>query len=189
MVLVTVGLLAAGWFANRFHQREQIMTVVRRNEGDVQFAAPRNLLSRSITRLPLPGLRQELLGDVEELALVYATLSDADLSILRYCPRLKRLDLDYSQFDCANLAHWPPLPQLAWLDLQNTQVTDESMNYLVRFDGLTSLILDENPITDAAIPQITQLSNLRYLRVRQTRISKEGLAQLQRALPDCRVVP
>ena len=67
-------------------------------------------------------------------------------------------------------------------------MTNADLAGIGRFSRLESLILDANPITDDAVAELVRLSDLRYLRIRETQISQQGLADLQRALPNCRIV-
>ncbi len=53
--------------------------------------------------------------------------------------------------------------------------------------GVKTLMLNETSITDAGLAHLSGLTNLRGLDLRGTRVTEEGVAQLQRALPNCRI--
>ncbi|PHR98983.1 MAG: hypothetical protein COA78_25535 [Blastopirellula sp.] len=53
------------------------------------------------------------------------------------------------------------------------------------FTELLELSFIENPITDEQLLKLKTLSKLQYLDIRHTKVTKEAVAELQQALPDC----
>lgn len=68
-------------------------------------------------------------------------------------------------FDLSNeqMEHFAWMPDLAWLQLRGTQVTDRGLE------------------------QLAVLSKLKYLNIERLQITDEGIAELQRALPKCKI--
>jgi hypothetical protein len=52
---------------------------------------------------------------------------------------------------------------------------------------LETLVLDHTTITDRSVPHLVTLKKLKHLFIADTHISKEGLAQLKAALPECKI--
>jgi hypothetical protein len=53
--------------------------------------------------------------------------------------------------------------------------------------NLTQLNLLDNPITDAELEKLKTLKSLKYLYLTDTNATREGVAELQRALPNCKI--
>ena len=54
---------------------------------------------------------------------------------------------------------------------------------------LTWLDVHKTKISDSCLGHLQGLPKLRYLQLQATRVSKEGLRQIQAALPQCEVIP
>jgi hypothetical protein len=54
--------------------------------------------------------------------------------------------------------------------------------------SLQTLDLKFTKVTDAGLKHLTALKSLRSLDVRNTDATKTGVAELQKALPDCRIL-
>jgi len=46
----------------------------------------------------------------------------------------------------------------------------------------------QTQVTDAGLGQLTDVGSLRHLDVRHTAVTADGVARLQRALPQCKIV-
>jgi len=91
--------------------------------------------------------------------------------------------LDCSATQVYDLAPLSRLTQLTALVLQRTQVSD-----LSPLSGLTSLedlTLDNTVIAD--LSPLLNLKNLKVLSCTNTKVTKEEVAKLQEALPDCKI--
>lgn len=67
-------------------------------------------------------------------------------------------------------------------------ITDVGMRHLARMDRLLSLSLIGNDISDESVPYLCRLNSLRRLFVDDTRITQDGIAELQRFLTKCRTL-
>jgi hypothetical protein len=90
-------------------------------------------------------------------------------------------------FNDRDLIHLRPLPHLQRLQL-NDQVTDAGLRELMGLTGLQILVLAGTPVTDGGLRQIRRFTDLEHLYFAGTNISDAGAAELQAALPKCRIV-
>jgi hypothetical protein len=68
-------------------------------------------------------------------------------------------------------------------------VTDEGLKDLAGFKNLQALFLVGTQMTDKGLNVLTGLKSLRRLDLDPTRVTREGIAELRKALPNCRVYP
>ena len=88
----------------------------------------------------------------------------------------------------AGIKHLANLRNLDELDAWKIGLTDEAMPTIAEFSSLQLLKLGDNPgITDASVPLLARLNSLNEMHVTGTSISDQGIHQLQRALPNCRI--
>ena len=64
-------------------------------------------------------------------------------------------------------------------------VGNEDLRLLADFESIERLSLVGTQVTNAAVPQLKQFTRLRFLDVSGTEITAEGIAELQKALPNC----
>jgi hypothetical protein len=86
-------------------------------------------------------------------------VNDSSLTCIRAFPKLKELDLSYTNVSDGGVEHIAALQYLEWLDVTGTDISDVSVRLL------------------------RKLAKLKQLRIEETRMSEEGVAELQRALP------
>ena len=67
------------------------------------------------------------------------------------------------------------------------QVTDADLVHLKGLTNLEELGLFDTQITDAGVEHLAGLTNLTSLNLLQTKITDAGIAELQKALPKCRI--
>ncbi len=88
----------------------------------------------------------------------------------------------------AGLMHLTGLTNLQDLTLSSTKITDAG---LVHLKGLTKLeTLNLNfcrQITDAGLVHIKGMTKLETLNLMQTQVTDAGVAELQQALPNCKI--
>lgn len=125
---------------------------------------------RSVRKLNLQGLKAspssiESLMNFEELI---------DLSLIGVCPVGDATDVLVN------------LPRLVHLNLQDCDVTDVGVAKLQGLRQLDYLALtNSKQVTDKCLPYLKNLRDLRYLYIRGTGISADGVQALRRALPAC----
>ena len=74
------------------------------------------------------------------------------------------------------------------LVLANSKVTDLSGSEFKSLPALYYLDLSGTLVTDKSVPELMQNAGLTYLNVSGTGISTQGVAMLEAALPNCKVV-
>jgi hypothetical protein len=102
---------------------------------------------------------------------------------------LEHLDLWGTDLTADGLTHLPEIPHLRWLTLSlNLELKAGGLEHLVgRLPALEELDVHGNDIGDDAVPHLRRLTVLRELDVRYTGISRNGVKELQAALPYCRI--
>ena len=75
------------------------------------------------------------------------------------------------------------------LGLGGTAISDAGLAHLQTMGGLQLLSLSHmRAITDAGLTWLYGLSNLEMISLEGTSVSKEGIANLQAALPRCQII-
>jgi hypothetical protein len=137
-------------------------------------------------------------------------VGDACARSLAQFPTLRNLELHMTGLTDEGLAALGVLPvEVLWLGPRITDrgmqtvgtfrslkhadicahlVTDEGVRALAGMEELEVLWLTRSRITDASIAVLSQLTALRELNVSCTEITAQGLRELRRALPLCRIV-
>jgi HEAT repeat protein len=147
---------------------------------------------RQLRHLRLPttitdeGLAQlQGLANLESLELVGTPVSDAGLRNLTRMTRLRHLSLrDVAGITDAGLTHLKGLTSLETLGLRGTQVTDAGLAHLGALGNLRSLVLTEH-VTDAGLAHLGGLKRLEHLNLLKSRVTREGVRRLKKALPGC----
>jgi hypothetical protein len=67
-------------------------------------------------------------------------------------------------------------------------VSDGGLQALAPLKNLRGLDLPRTGVSDASVPTLAALGALRFLDVRESKITNKGVAELKKALPDCRIL-
>jgi hypothetical protein len=116
-----------------------------------------------------------------------AGLRDDDMAVVAKLVNLRTLWLEANGITDNGLVQLAGLKNLELLWLQNTPVTDAGMATLENFPKLRDLDLSATDVTDMAIDAWSRCRVLRKLKVENTRVTSEGVARLQKLLPDCEI--
>jgi len=168
-----------------------------------------NLWGTQVTDAGLVHLRR--LNMLKWLGLSH--ISDAGLENLKGLTNLRVLWLKDSTITDAGVTYLEGLPDLGTLRLISTQVTDKGLERLNRLNklrslslimsktmtddklaclrGLTtlqSLTLTGPGITDAGLRQLDGFTMLRSLELMCPRVTDAGITNLQKSLPNCKIV-
>ena len=132
------------------------------------------------------------LTNLKDLTLHGMRGTDAGLVHLKGMTNLQVLNLSFTQITDAGLVHLKGLTNLKELDLQVTQITDAGLVHLKGLTRLQSLDLFSNfQITDSGLVHIKGLTNLKQLNLgsafSKSEITDAGVAELQKALPNCEI--
>ena len=79
------------------------------------------------------------------------------------------------------------LKNLTALNLRLNRLT-QLPSQISKLRKLTYLDLENNDITDADLEFLKSLKNLETLHIRQTKVTKQGVAALQKVLPKCYIL-
>jgi hypothetical protein len=129
------------------------------------------------------------LGGLRHLTVPRRT-SDAAMACLGELDGLRELDLSGSSVTDAGLGllAGAGAQSLMALTLWGTSVTDAGLDHLVELPSLVELDLGATAITDQGLAELALLP-LRWLSLRDSLVTVEGLRALREALPGCRVEP
>jgi Leucine-rich repeat (LRR) protein len=100
--------------------------------------------------------------ELVELRVGDTAITDAGLSALRSCHRLKILDLSGNRVSGSGLRD---LIRVAYLTLRGTEVTDETLPHLLTLRDLVRLDLSDTKVTAQGLSQLRQLPRLRLLEL------------------------
>ena len=96
-------------------------------------------------------------------------LSDAELVHLKGLTSLKSLDLG------------------GFRGLQECKITNSGLEHLKGLTNLNLLSLGSTKITDAGLVHLKGMTGLSMLLLQGTKVTDAGVADLQKALPDCKI--
>jgi len=122
------------------------------------------------------------------LSLNGTSLTDAGLQNLKNLNRLQLLWMNETAVGDAGLAHIADLNGLQSLGLNKTEVTDAGLAHLQKMRDLKYLLLGHTQVTDAGLQHLRGFDKLKGLSLVGTRVTPVGIAELQVALPNCRIV-
>ncbi len=128
------------------------------------------------------------MSNLTRLSLNGTSITDAGLKSFENLPRLQLLWMNETAIGDAGLSHIQGLTGLQSLGLNKTEVTDEGLAHIRNMRDLKYLLLGHTQITDAGLQHLRGLTNLKGLSLVGTRVTPVGIAELQTALPDCRIV-
>lgn len=115
-------------------------------------------------------------------------ITDADLRHLQSFPRLNHLVLkNCRQITDAGLGELSGLANLQYLYLNDTPITDAGLVHLAGLASLERLSLAHTQVTGPGLLQLSGLTKLDYLYLYSTRIPPDGVEEIQKALPKCRI--
>lgn len=136
------------------------------------------LLNLSGTNVKGPGLRHLVdLPNLEYLNLAFTGINDQGLRQISALKSLKQLILNCEDLTDASIVQLEPMIRLEQLNLAWCQITDAAIPSLIKLKGLQELVLVD------------------YVHIHggseddwsETKLSKEGVARLQAALPGCKI--
>ena len=151
---------------------------------------------REIEKLNLSGTR--ITGDglanlkgmtkIKQLHLGRTQINDAGLVNIEGMTELCELDLGETAITDAGLAHLAGLSNLRFLDLYRCrQIADAGLVHLQKLRDLRRLNVSQSQITDSGLLHLKGLSQLEHLDLTRTKVTKEGVEDLQKSLPQAHV--
>ena len=115
-------------------------------------------------------------------------VTDVGLHKLAGLTQLRNLAVNSTAVSDRGLSVVAGMPLLKGLDIENTQVTDAGLVYVGKLKNLQMLsVLGNRGVTDRGLEQLHELHSLRFLQLRGTGTSPDGIERLERALPSMTV--
>jgi hypothetical protein len=116
-------------------------------------------------------------------------LTDKSLEHLSKIKSLTGLALERNRITDAGLKHLEKLTKLTslHLGLGPNKITDRGTVHLRGLKNLTKLGLQKTAITDAGLKNLAPLKHLQRLWIGQTKVTQEGIEDLQGAIPNLKV--
>ncbi len=115
-------------------------------------------------------------------------VQDAELKELVALKQLRALDLSDNSVTDEGLKSLAKIKQLKWLSLaRNRRLTDAGLNRLAKLAQLQSLDLGGTWLTDVGLEELVVLKQLKKLGLHSAYVTDAGVAELQDALPMCRI--
>jgi hypothetical protein len=108
-----------------------------------------------------------------------ASVSDADLTVLKELTSLKTLNLDSTKITDGGLKELKGLASLESLTLSNTAVTDAGLKELKPLTKLRTLTLSGTEVTDEGLKELKGFYSLQSLNLSGTEVTDEGLRELK----------
>ncbi len=128
------------------------------------------------------------LKSLELLPIGETNVTGKGLVHLKDMIQLRYLGLRGNEVHDKDLAHLAKLTKLTELYLGETKITSAGILHLKEMQKLNSLWLNATKVGDRAIPALANLKSLRTLTIYDAHFSDDGIDQLRKQLPGCRVV-
>jgi len=101
-----------------------------------------------------------------------------------------RLDLRFARVTDAGLKEVAKLTGIKELLFSfEARITDTGLKDIAKLPQLEGLSLMECSITDAGLREVAKLKKLKGLNLQRTKVTTAGIAALQKALPNCKILP
>jgi mono/diheme cytochrome c family protein len=114
--------------------------------------------------------------------------TDAALAVLKDIPTLVHLNLRGTKITDAGLENLKTLTNLVELHLEKTDVTDAGLAHIKGLVNLTYLNLYGTQVSDSGLEHLKPLKDLQSLYLWQTKATTNGIAELQKSLPQVKIV-
>jgi Leucine-rich repeat (LRR) protein len=125
---------------------------------------------------------------LDSLDLSHTAVNDRDLPALKGMTHLRRLVLDDTPIAGPGLIHLKELPELVELRLGCPALSDAFLEELAALKKLERLSLAKSPVSDRSAKRLALLTHLRELDLSDTKITAARIAELKKALPECRII-
>jgi hypothetical protein len=114
-------------------------------------------------------------------------VTDRGLVPVAALPRLERLFLSDTKISDETLDRLAGQQNLWQLEVKHTKVTDRGMEAIGQLPRLKFLDLRDNRISDRGLQSLRSLRALEKLGLDRTDVTAGGIAELERALPNCKI--
>jgi serine/threonine protein kinase/Leucine-rich repeat (LRR) protein len=122
------------------------------------------------------------------LILTGTGISDTGVGKLTGLTKLTVLGICARRVGDAGVAQIKNWRNLEVLDLHGTLVSDDGLEHLRGLTKLSSLQLQGTQVSDRGLEHLKSLTNLQEILLYDTKVTSAAIADLQKALPKCRIV-
>lgn len=158
----------------------ETQTVIRDFEiqafSDIGLLHALNCFNTGAPKRPSSG------DEVTAIYLAWSDVSDASLKLLAEFQNVTYFDVRDTKVTDAGIDSLLGMKKLKFLHLDETAVTDTGVRKLVAFEELEILGLSKLPITDKSIDVLRKMPNLKYLRIGNSKMTKEGSERLKTSM-------
>lgn len=190
LIFTTVVAIWLGLWSNSARRQRDAVAALRKAGATVEydFERSRNGKPRSWPAWLVGIVGVDSLANVTFVSGWGFFLTDADLVHIRKLTDVQMLNLGNTQVTDAGLVNVKGLTDLESLSLDSAQITDTGLIQLQNLTKLRFLRLRNTKITDAGLVHLRSLIALQWLDLGDTKVTDAGVAQLQRSLPNCRIL-
>ena len=166
------------------------------------------LANQNVDDLDLDIFKQSCANEITHLYLNGTQISDEGLAKLASLQHLDDLNLGYTTLTGAGFANvtFTSLKKLSFrgceqltvdgfkqivncqnlekLDLVESNIDDPFLQEIAKLDKLLTLWIDDTKVTNAGLSYLNGMTQLKSLSIRGTTITREGMLQLWKHLPD-----
>lgn len=167
------------------------------DDGMASIALLPNVVSLELSETCLSDRGLVEIGKMRRLGILSLSgtnVSDKGLSYLSGLPYLSVLDLEGTHVTTSGIRHLREMKNLAWLKLGAIHIDDdniqefcENIEELCELTKLQDLDISYTNVSDDSIKHFGKLKKLKHLSGLQTRISMDGILDLQRLLPNTEI--
>jgi serine/threonine protein kinase/Leucine-rich repeat (LRR) protein len=161
------------------------------NVSDATLEAIRPLKLRSLsldgTSVTEKGLLQYLSNDLITLRVGNTNVTDVGMKYFSTFPELFHLSVCNTAVTNDGIEYFLNHP-LNVLDVSGcSAITDAALDHIKGWPGLFTLSLANTQVTDDGLRRLSNTKSLNSLDATNTKVTAEGVAALQKALPDCEI--
>ncbi|MEM7474860.1 MAG: protein kinase [Planctomycetota bacterium] len=113
-------------------------------------------------------------------------IADRDLVHLKKLPQLKRITLDDSVVGDQGFEILAKIP-LEFIRCERATVTSAGLSHLRNSMSIKALTLNSCDIDDQGLSHLQTIESLQTLWCKDTKVTRKGLIEFQKALPSCRI--
>ncbi|MDH4129110.1 MAG: hypothetical protein OEV44_10175 [Spirochaetota bacterium] len=125
--------------------------------------------------------------ELTELYVNHNKITDGAFSYLINLKKLTKLSLAETPITDVGLSYILKITSLKELNLNETAITDNGMKSIEKLSKLEKLKLLKVKISDKSIKHLKTLKFLEFIDLTDTNITDKGVAELQKALPECKI--
>lgn len=156
-----------------------------RHVGRLRGLVELKLSGTKITDDGLANLRR--LSSLESLDVGATRIRGVGLRSLATLPRLRAVDLGMTALDREGVAALSALPRIQELLLADNLIDASDLRVVANLPALKRLVLENTQIDDRGLACLRDTATLTYLNVEITDTSAAAVAELQQALPRCKI--